>query len=187
MRVCVVAVFLTVRPVISRFIPPRIRPLEHTQCSCLSPHINSFLSFLSPPGWKSAGCLRERSLNFSPVFQRWEEKKGRGKESPQPGEHRSSFEEVNKITGCGLLLRFLIRKLNCIRMTIAPLLAVTSCSIEKFCHAFHNFSPHSVSVPVFEFSLFQRDAFLFFFLNSLTQIWQQRTEVEEVWTSSNTL
>lgn len=56
---------------ISRLIPSHIRPLGYTQCSCLFPHINAFLSFLSPCLDENQLVAWERSVNFSPVLAAW--------------------------------------------------------------------------------------------------------------------
>ncbi len=112
--------------------------LGHTQRSCLSPHISAFLSFLSPLD-ENQLVAWERSLNFSPVFPAWEGKaEGEGSvffSQENVGVHSVILVlvqlTVKHNAGCGYTLRFLSRKLHCVRIIIAspfPCFKMTSCS-----------------------------------------------------------
>lgn len=119
------AALLAVSSVISRFIPSPIRPLGRTQCSCLFPHINAFLSFLSPR--MKISWLPEREvieLFPSPLSPRAESGGGERDRGMFGGEKKVLLTRINP--GSGFfnrgtrqeMLKFL-RKFNCVRRIMA--------------------------------------------------------------------
>lgn len=127
-----------------------------------------------PTGWKSAGCLREVIELFPSIPSLRREREGDGGCGFFIQENRVNSVillliqlTVKHNTGCGCMLRFLSRKWHCVRIIIAsPSPSVSKwphvpCRMEKFCHAFHNFSPWPVrkllSFPYWV--VFQRDFF----------------------------
>lgn len=122
MQVYGVAKFLAVHLLISRFIPSHIRPLRHTQCSCLFPHINAFLSFLSP--WMKISWLPERGHWTFPQCSLRREREEEEKKSLltlENGRVHSviAYNRADKHSVCCEYTVMLSRKLDFVRMIIA--------------------------------------------------------------------
>lgn len=131
------AMFLAVDLVIFRLIPSHIRPLGRTQCSCLFPHISAFLSFLSPSLEENQLVAWERSMNFSPVFPVWKEKKKRRKGGRKSGVYseiafkRGGHNTWYRLWLCAWISQSEVKMCKTIYcFPFPPCFKMTSCSVQ---------------------------------------------------------